>query len=83
MNWTSVKNFVVTFVVSFILFEGVEAILEHVFDIDLDHYLTGFGIGAVILVGFKFHIVCCVVPAAIASFISHRKTKNCNHCEHD
>jgi len=83
MNMKSVKSFIITLVLSILLFEGIEHLLEELFNINLNHYLSGFGLGAVVLWGFKLHIICCVVPAAFSALVAHRKQEHCDHCDHD
>ena len=76
------KSLLVTFLITLLLFEGMEHILDSFFGIDLEHYLTFGGLGFIALWGFKFHIICCIVPAGVTAFLSHRKNHQCNECDH-
>lgn len=75
-----VKSFIITFVISLLIFEGIEHLLLDLFNIDLESYLTIGGLGFIILWGFKFHIICCIIPAGVAAFMSHRERHSCDQC---
>lgn len=56
------KNLFVTILISFLVFNGIELFIDKVFHIDLHHLLSFGGIGTIIIIGFKFHIFCCILP---------------------
>jgi len=74
------KGFILTLIISFLAFEGIEHLLHEFFDIDLEHILAFGGVGTVMLFGFKFHIFCCAIPATFAAFMCARKKHD--HCDH-
>lgn len=76
-------RFLITLVVSFLVFNGLELLLDKVFNIDLHHTLSFGGIGTIVIVGLKFHIFCCVLPTAISTFICARKKHDHCNCNHD
>ena len=76
-----VLNFIFILLVSFLAFDGLEHLLELHFGIDLHHLLSFGGVGTLIILGFKFHILCCGVPMLISTLICVRKRHK--HCEHD
>lgn len=78
------KEFVITFVLTYFLFEGLESVLHEWFEIDLHHLLSfGGGLGFLVLYGFKFHILCCIIPTTIATVSCLRKGEHkCTDC-HD
>jgi hypothetical protein len=78
------KEFLLTAVVTYFLFEGIESLLHSLFDIDLHHLLSfGGSFGFIVLYGFKFHILCCIIPTVIATVSCLREGKHkCTDC-HD
>lgn len=76
-----VLNFLLILVVTSLIFEGIEHLLHEFWDIHLDHYLTFGGVGFVVLWGFKFHVFCCLIPAAITTLICIKTNKEC--CDHN
>jgi len=81
MNRNSIWRFIKTFLVSFILFEIIERILEWKFGIDL-HAMKWGWIGFIIIYGFKFHIFCCLLPFLFASYKCKHKKCHHDHCNH-
>ena len=57
-------RFLITLVISFLAFSGIEKLLDALFGIELDNVLSFGGVGFVILLGLKFHIFCCVIPVS-------------------
>jgi len=78
------KKFWIALVLSILLFQGLETFLEEVFGLNLDHYLAfGGGIGFVIIYGFKFHILCCLIPTLMATLLCLKRGKHkCSDCHH-
>lgn len=75
------KEFLITLIISFLAFEGVEHLLHEFFDIDLANLLSFGGVGTIILFGFKLHIICCAIPAiGTTLYCAH---KNHSHCKHN
>jgi hypothetical protein len=80
MKRKSIIKFIIIFILSFIVMEGIERLLENIFHIDLNNLKWGW-LGLMILYGFKFHIFCCLLPAIFASYkCRHKKCKH-EHCE--
>jgi len=78
LNKKFLTKFAITFVVSFIVVQILETIIEHYFGVNL-HDIPVFGwLGAMVIYGFKFHIICCVLPALYTGYV-------CRHdkCEHE
>lgn len=76
-------RFMITLVVSFFAFSGIEKLLDALFGIELDNALSFGGVGFVVLLGLKFHIFCCVIPVAVSTLLCIRKKRNHCTCEHD
>ena len=88
------KEFLITFVITYLILEGIEALVTDIFQIDLAHLGTLFGLniglspfftslGFVVVLGFKFHILCCIIPTTITTLVCIRKDKHkCTDC-HD
>lgn len=83
MNKTNKKSlikFFKVFVFSLILFEVFELGMEYIFNIDFHNLNFGWlgWLGFIIFYGFKYHILCCLIPAIWAGY-------KCKHegCEHD
>lgn len=74
------KKFLIYFVISFIVFYIAEHSISYYFGIDLDNLELGWlgWFGIVIFYGFKFHIICCLLPFLFSAY-------KCRHkkCEHD
>lgn len=73
--------FIFVLIVSFLAFKGLETYIEEWFNVDLHHTLELGGVGTVIILGFKFHIFCCAIPAIVSTLFCIRKSRK--HCEHD
>jgi len=76
-----VIRFLIFFAISFLLIEGIEHILHEVFDIHMNGWFSWGGLGVIILFGFKFHMICCVIPSIIAAILCIKKRHK--HCDHD
>ncbi len=74
-------KFAVTFVISFIVIEIIEHLVEYSFGIDL-HSIPVIGwLGYLILYGFKYHILCCLLPAIYTGYVCSHKKCNHEHCK--
>jgi NADH:ubiquinone oxidoreductase subunit 3 (subunit A) len=63
-------------VISFFVFEVIEHLLLDIFNISIESLELGW-FTFIIIYGFKFHILCCVVPMIWAAY-------KCKHsCDHD
>ena len=79
-NWKSIRKFIITFIISFIVFYLLEHLISILFNIDIDNLDWGWlgWLGFIIMYGFKFHIICCLIPFLFTSY-------KCRHkkCEHE
>lgn len=74
-------QFLVTLILSILVFEGLEHMIEHIFGYSLAHTLSFGGVGVWLVLGFKFHIFCHVLPA-IGGIVFHTlRHKKCEHHE--
>ena len=79
-----VFRFVVVMIITTVLFEAIEEGVHYCFGFSLHHALSFGGAGVVILLGFKLHIFCCALPAAISAIICARKNhQHCDHCNEE
>jgi len=76
-NKKVILKFILIFLVSFIVTELVEHILNQYFFIDLKMMTLGW-FGLMIFYGFKYHIICCLFPAIWAGYKCRHKS-----CEHE
>lgn len=77
------KQFILSLLASYLLFEGIEHILLEMFQIDLGHILSLGGIFTILLFGIKYHILCCILPAVgSAAYCTYKSKRHCNH-KHD
>ena len=81
-NKRNILRFIVVFVISFIVIEAIELILDKFFGINLSKLEWGW-IGFIIIYGFKYHIFCCLFPAIWAGYICRHKKCNHTHCNKD
>ncbi len=73
------KEFWIVLIGTTIFFEGVEHLLEHFFDVKLEE-LSWFGVASVLAFGFKFHVVCCILPAlGTTLYCTYKNHKHCDH----
>jgi len=75
-----VKKFIITFVLSFITFWLLEHAISYLFD--LDNLQIGWlgWLGIMIVYGFKYHILCCLVPLIWTTYkCKHKKCRH-DHC---
>jgi len=81
MKNKTVIRFLIIFVISFFIMEGIELSIEKIFNINL-HGLKWGWIGFIIIYGFKYHVFCCLLPAIWAGYkCRHKKCKH-EYCEH-
>jgi hypothetical protein len=75
-NKKIIFKFILILFLSFIFIEGIEIVLNKLFNIDLHNLKYGW-IGIILFFGFKYHIFCCLIPVLWASY-------KCKHkCKHD
>lgn len=76
------KKFIITFVLSFIAFWLLEHAISYLFDIDLDNLQIGWlgWLGIMIVYGFKYHILCCLVPLIWTTYKCKHKKCGHDHC---
>ena len=80
-NKKVVIKFIIIFILTFLLMEGIELSIKHFFNIDLQELKWGW-IGFIIVYGFKYHIFCCLVPAIWAGYKCRHKKCEHEYCEH-
>lgn len=79
-NKKSIIKFIIIFILTFILLEIVEFLISYFFDVNVKNLKWGW-LGIMIVYGFKYHIICCLVPAIWASYkCRHKKCKH-EHCD--
>ena len=78
-NRKAILKFILIFIITFLLIEVIEMLFEYFFHIDLHNLKWGW-IGFMILYGFKYHVICCLIPAIWASYKCRHKKCNHNHC---
>jgi len=73
----NIVKFIIIFIISFLITELSEYLLDVYFGIDFK-FLTWGWLGLMLMYGFKYHIICCLVPAIWAGY-------KCRHkkCEHE
>jgi hypothetical protein len=81
-NKKGLIKFIIIFILTFLLMEGIELSIEHFFNIDL-HELKWGWVGFIIVYGFKYHIFCCLIPAIWAGYKCRHKKCEHEHCEHE
>jgi len=70
-------KFSVTFIISFIVVQLLEHAIEYYFGINL-HDIPVYGwLGGIIIYGFKYHIICCLIPAIYTGYVCRHK--KCDH----
>jgi hypothetical protein len=80
-NKNGIIKFIIIFILTFLLMEGIELGIEYFFNIDL-HELKWGWVGFIIVYGFKYHIFCCLVPAIWAGYKCRHKKCEHEYCEH-
>ena len=76
-NKKVIFKFILIFLISFIVTELVEHILKQYFFINFKMMTLGW-FGLMLFYGFKYHIICCFVPAIWAGYKCRHKS-----CEHE
>jgi len=76
-NEKVILKFILIFLISFIVTELAEYILNQYFWFDFRMMTLGW-FGVMVLYGFKYHIICCFVPAIWAGYKCRHKS-----CEHE
>lgn len=75
------KKFIITFIVSYIILEFLEFLFKDILNIYCDD-LKYWWIILMIIYGFKYHILCCVLPFIISTYRCKHKNKcDHNHCK--
>jgi len=69
--------FIKVFLISFLVMELIEFLIKTIFNVDLHGLKIGW-FGFLLLYGFKYHILCCLLPAIWTTYKCKHKTK-CNH----
>jgi len=80
-NKNGIIKFIIIFILTFLLMEGIELGIEYFFNIDL-HELKWGWVGFIIVYGFKYHIFCCLVPAIWTGYKCRHKKCEHEYCEH-
>jgi hypothetical protein len=80
MSKTIVK-FLTIFIIGFLLTELIEYLLFDTFRVN-SKFLTLSWFGLMIFYGFKYHIICCLVPAIWAGYKCRHKSCDHEYC-HD
>jgi len=80
-NKKGIIKFIIIFILTFFLMEGIELGIEYFFNIDL-HELKWGWVGFIIVYGFKYHIFCCLIPAIWAGYKCRHKKCEHEYCEH-
>jgi len=78
----NILKFLVIFILSFILIEAIEWILVDYFHFNFEYITVGW-LGLVIFWGFKYHILCCFIPAIWAGYRCRHKSCKHEYCGHD
>lgn len=76
-NKNAILRFILVFIISFLLLEILEWLIKYKFNIDLHNLKWGW-VGFLVIYGFKYHILCCIIPSIWAAY-------KCRHkkCDHD
>ena len=80
-NKKMIIKFIIIFILTFFVIEGIEFGIEHFFNIDL-HELKWGWLGFMIVYGLKYHIFCCIIPAIWAGYKCRHKSCEHDYCEH-
>lgn len=81
-NKKTVLKFIIIFILSFLVLEGVEFLLSHFFGFNIHQYGKLGWLGIMILYGFKYHILCCLIPAIWATYKCRHKKCDHDYCDH-
>ena len=71
-------KFLATLIISFLAFEGLESLIHEWFSVDLHSLLAFGGMGTILILGFKFHIFCCVLPTLFATLACTNRGRHCS-----
>lgn len=80
INKKSIIKFIYIFIISFLVMEGIEFLIENIFNIRINELKYGW-LAFIIIYGFKFHIFCCLLPAVFASYKCRHKKCEHEHCK--
>lgn len=81
-NKKPLTRFLIVFAISFVAIELVELLIKKLFNIDLHELKWGWA-GITIIYGFKYHILCCLLPSIWAAYkCSHKDCKH-DYCDAD
>ena len=75
----NIIKFIIIFIMSFIITELSEYLLDVYFGIDFK-FLTWGWLGLMLMYGFKYHIICCLVPAIWAGYKCRHKSCKHEYC---
>lgn len=78
-NKKSIWKFIIIFILSFLLVEGIELALDSFFHFN-PHNLKWGWLGFIVIYGFKYHIFCCLLPGIWATYQCRHKCKH-EHCK--
>lgn len=73
-------NFVVVTILSFLFFEIIEYFIFEVFGFDVQNIEIGW-LAFILIYGFKFHILCCLLPMLWITYKCRHKNCKHDHCE--
>lgn len=85
LNQSQKKNlikFVIITALSFIVFELVEHFVFEYFNIDIDNLQVGW-LALMLFYGFKFHLICCLLPIIWATYKCRHNSCKHEHCENE
>ena len=76
----SILKFIGWFLLTYLIIELCEYIINCIFHIDIKATKGGMLL-FIVIYGFKYHIICCVIPFLAASYkCRHKKCKH-KHCD--
>lgn len=73
----SIWKFITVFILSFLLMECIEWLLDHFFHFNLHNLKWGW-LGFIVIYSIKLHIFCCVLPS-IFTYSMYKKSRKCKH----
>jgi hypothetical protein len=86
MNKVKIKTIIEilrVFLVSYILFALFEFIMLKIFNINFDKLEYGWlgYFGILLIYGFKYHIICCLIPLIYTTYVCRHKKCGHEHCK--